>query len=132
LHHHFRKHQNRILDLKINRPKQVWGSNITHIGKRDNSCHLSLTKNAYSKKIMGYYLTDNMNTENNSLKALKMALKQRKNENFPLIHQSDGGFQYCANKYQKELKKNKIVCSMAQNSDTYQNAVVQRNSGILK
>lgn len=130
-HHHFRKHQNRILDLEINRPDQVWVSDITYIGKRDNPCYLSLVTDAYSKKIMGYYVADNMNTES-SIIALKMAFKNRKNKHLPLIHHSDRGIQYCANEYQKELYKNKILCSMTQNSDPYENAVAERVNGILK
>ncbi|MDI5889471.1 IS3 family transposase [Flavobacterium yafengii] len=130
-HHRFRKHQNRILDLEINRPEQVWVSDITYIGKRDNPCYLSLITDAYSKKIMGYYLADNLNTES-SLIALKMALKLRKNKTLSLIHHSDRGLQYCANEYQKELDKSKVLCSMTQNSDPYENAVAERINGILK
>ncbi|KIC03701.1 integrase, partial [Flavobacterium sp. JRM] len=130
-HHRFRKHENLILDLNIIRPEQVWVSDITYIGKRDNPRYLSLITDAYSKKIMGYYVADNLNTQS-SIKALKMALKQRKNCNLPLIHHSDRGIQYCANEYQNELIKNKILCSMTQNSDPYENAVAERINGILK
>ena len=49
-HHRFRKHQNQILDLEIKRPEQVWVSDITYIGKRENPCYLSLITDAYSKK----------------------------------------------------------------------------------
>ena len=52
-HHRFRKHQNQILDLQICRPEQVWVSDITYIGKRDNPCYLSLITDAYSKRIIG-------------------------------------------------------------------------------
>jgi len=76
-HHRFRKHQNQILDLEINRPEQVWVSDITYIGKREKPCYLSIITDAYSKKIMGYYVADNLNTES-SLKALRTAIKQRK------------------------------------------------------
>jgi transposase InsO family protein len=79
------KHQNQILDLEINRPDQVWVSDITYIGKREKPCYLSIVTDAYSKKIMGYYVADNMNTES-SVKALNMAIKQRKNNEIPLIH----------------------------------------------
>lgn len=130
-HHRFRKYQNQILDLEISRPEQVWVSDITYIGKRDNPCYLSLVTDAYSKKIMGYNVADNMNTES-SLKALKMALSHRNNKSLPLIHHSDRGIQYCANEYQKQLNKNRIICSMTQNSDPYENAVAERINGILK
>ncbi|WP_235831768.1 IS3 family transposase [Flavobacterium rhamnosiphilum] len=130
-HHRFRKHLNRILDLEINRPEQVWVSDITYIGKREKPCYLSIITDAYSKKIMGYYVADNMNTES-SVRALKMAVRQRKNKKIPLIHHSDRGLQYCANDYQNVLNKNGILPSMTQNSDPYENAVAERINGILK
>ena len=130
-HHRFRKHENLILNLEINRPEQVWVSDITYIGKRDNPCYLSLITDAYSKKIMGYYVANNLNTQSSVL-ALKMALKQRKDYSLPLIHHSDRGLQYCANEYQEELIKNKVLCSMTQNLDPYENAVAERINGILK
>jgi len=130
-HHRFRKHQNQILDIEINRPDQVWVSDITYIGKRERPCYLSIVTDAYSKKIMGYYVADNMNTES-SVKALNMAIKQRKNNEIPLIHHSDRGLQYCANDYQNTLNKNGILPSMTQNSDPYENAVAERINGILK
>jgi putative transposase len=130
-HHRFRKHKNLILDLQINRPEQVWVSDITYIGRRDKPCYLSIVTDAYSKQIMGFYVANNLNTES-SLMALKMAIKQRKNKLQPLIHHSDRGLQYCADDYQQELNKNKIQCSMTQNSDPYENAVAERINGILK
>ena len=130
-HHRFRKHQNHILDLEIQRPEQVWVSDITYIGKRENPFYLSLITDAYSKKIMGFNVADNMNTES-TLKALQNALKQRVNKEVPLIHHSDRGLQYCANGYQNLLLKKKIKCSMTQNSDPYENAVAERINGILK
>ncbi|MFV0565029.1 MAG: IS3 family transposase [Flavobacteriaceae bacterium] len=130
-HHRFRKHQNQIVDLQITRPEQVWVSDITYIGKRENPCYLSLITDAYSKKIVGFNVADNMNTES-SVIAMKNALKQRVYKHLPLIHHSDRGLQYCANEYQKILRKNKIECSMTQNSDPYENAVAERINGILK
>ncbi len=130
-HHRFRKHKNLILDLAISRPEQVWVSDITYIGKREKPCYLSLVTDAYSKKIMGYYVADNMNTESSTI-ALKMAVKNRKDDKEPLIHHSDRGIQYCADNYQKILLKSKIQCSMTNNGDPYENAVAERINGILK
>jgi transposase InsO family protein len=130
-HHRFRKHQNQILELQIQRPEQVWVSDITYIGKRENPCYLSLVTDAYSKKIVGFNVADNMNTES-SMVALKNAVKNRKYTSLSLIHHSDRGLQYCANDYQKILNKSNIKCSMTQNSDPYENAVAERINGILK
>lgn len=130
-HHRFKKHQNQILELEIKRPEQVWVSDITYIGKRENPCYLSLVTDAYSKKIMGFNVADNMNTES-SLIALENAIKLRKDKTLPLIHHSDRGVQYCANDYQKLIRKSVIKCSITQNSDPYENAVAERINGILK
>ena len=130
-HHRFRRYKNQLLDLQINKPEQVWVSDITYIGKREKPCYLSLITDAYSKKIVGYNVSDNLNTES-SLVALRLAVKQRKNKKMPLIHHSDRGLQYCSNEYQKILNKNEIQPSMTQNSDPYENAVAERINGILK
>ena len=130
-HHRFRKHKNQVLGLDINRPEQVWVSDITYIGKREKPCYLSLITDAYSKKIMGYYVADNMSAESSVL-ALRMAIKQGKSKEAQLIHHSDRGLQYCADDYQDILRKNGILPSMTQNSDPYENAVAERINGILK
>lgn len=129
-HHRFKKHQNQILEFEIKRPEQVWVSDITYIGKRENPCYLSLVTDAYSKKIMGFNVADNMNTES-SLIALKNAIKLSKDKTLSLIHHSDRGVQYCANDYQKLIRKSVIKCSITQNSDPYENAVAERINGMF-
>jgi transposase InsO family protein len=130
-HHRFRKHKNLILDVAITRPDQVWVSDITYIGKREKPCYLSLVTDAYSKKIMGYYVAGNMETKS-TVMALKMAVRHRKDKTLPLIHHSDRGVQYCSDDYQKVLAKHSIRCSMTNNGDPYENAVAERVNGILK
>ena len=130
-HHRFRKHKNLIEHLSITRPEQVWVSDITYVGNRQNPMYLSLTTDAYSKKIMGYSL-DNTLEVNASIKALKKAIKNRVYPKNQLIHHSDRGLQYCSNRYQEILKKTKIKCSMTESYDPYQNAIAERVNGILK
>lgn len=130
-HHRFRKHRNLVLDYSITKPNQVWVADITYIGNRKNPSYLSLITDAYSKKIMGYYVADNLNTES-SLMAFKMALKNNRSGTESLIHHSDRGLQYCSNEYQRVLEKYRLKCSMTQNSDPYENAVAERINGILK
>ena len=130
-HHRFRKHPNLIEELDIKRPEQVWVSDITYIGKREKPCYLSLITDAYSKKIVGYEVSDSLNTQG-CINALKMAYKNRVFRTEPLIHHSDRGIQYCSDEYQYFLKKYSLKCSMTQNSDPYENAVAERINGILK
>ena len=130
-HHRFRKHQNQIKTLEISRPEEVWVSDITYIGNRKNPSYLALITDAYSKRIVGYNVSNSLNVSG-SLSALEMALKTRKNKQLPLIHHSDRGLQYCANDYQKLLNENNILPSMTEQYDPYENAIAERINGILK
>ena len=129
-HHRFRKHKNLIEDHEVSRPEEVWVSDITYVGTRSNPMYLALVTDAYSKKIMGYNVSDSLSTTG-VIGALKMALSKREYQH-PLIHHSDRGLQYCSDDYQKLLMSNKIVCSMTESYDPYANAVAERVNGILK
>lgn len=128
--HWLHKHKNHIQNLNINRPEQVWVSDITYIKTKDGHNYLSLVTDAYSKKIMGYYLSKTLHTEG-CLKAMKMAIKNRIYKK-TIIHHSDRGLQYCSEDYQKLLQKYNIKPSMTENYDPYQNAIAERVNGILK
>jgi putative transposase len=130
-HHRFRKHKNLIEQMAITRPEQIWVSDITYLGNRENPCYLSLVTDAYSKLIMGYNVSENLNTEN-CIKALEKAVKGRQYKSKPLIHHSDKGIQYCSNEYQKMISDNRLQCSMTESYDPYQNAIAERVNGILK
>ncbi len=131
-HHRFRKHKNQIKEKIIYKPEQVWVSDITYIGKREKPCYLALITDAYSKKVIGYNVSNSLSVDG-SLKALELALKNRKYKyEKPLIHHSDRGLQYCSNEYQRLLRKNKILPSMTEQYDPYENAVAERVNGILK
>ncbi len=128
--HWLKKYPYLLKDIEIERPEQVFVSDITYIKSREKTHYLSLITDAYSRKIMGYKLSDDMSTEN-VVQALKRALKERKT-NLPLIHHSDRGLQYCSSIYQNELKTNSIIPSMTEGYDCYQNALAERMNGILK
>lgn len=130
-HHRFRKHKNLVEHMIINRPEQVWVSDITYVGTRENPMYLSLVTDAYSKKIVGHTLSRSLDASG-AIAALKMAIGNRIYPNKPLIHHSDRGLQYCCHEYQHLLKENKVSCSMTEKYDPYQNAVAERVNGILK
>ena len=128
--HWLRKHPNLMKEVKVERAEQFFVSDITYVKSRERTHYLSLVTDAYSRKIMGYRLSDDMSAEN-VVQALKMAVKKRKTDK-PLIHHSDRGLQYCSSIYQDELNANTITPSMTDGYDCYQNALAERINGILK
>jgi len=129
--HRFKKHPNLIKDKKVEKAEEVWVSDITYIKTEEGFEYLSLITDYYSKLIVGYHLSDNLKAES-TLKALEMAIKSRVYPSRELIHHSDRGSQYCSDDYTGMLKENKILISMTENSDPYENAVAERLNGILK
>lgn len=127
--HRFRIFDNLIAELAIERPEQVWVSDITYIRLVDGFCYLSLITDAYSRKVVGYHLHPRLDAEGN-LKALEMALTGRCYSE-PLIHHSDRGIQYCCHAYTGRLGAAGVAISMAY-SGNGQNAIAERMNGILK
>lgn len=99
--HWLHKHPNLLKDIKLQYPEQVYVSDITYIKSRQKTHYLSLVTDAYSRKIVGYHLSDDLNAES-VVNALKMAVKGR-NKDIPLIHHSDRGLQYCSAVYQEGI-----------------------------
>ncbi|WP_317166386.1 IS3 family transposase [Yeosuana marina] len=129
-YHRFYKYNNIIKDMEITRPNQVWVSDITYIRTVKGFCYLALITDMYSRKIVGYDLSDSLELKG-CVRALNKAIYQTKNINH-LIHHSDRGIQYCSNVYTQILKRNKIDISMTEENHCYENAIAERVNGILK
>ena len=129
--HWLKRYDNLIADMEIIRPEQVWVSDITYLRLNNSFVYLSLITDAYSHQIMGYHLQSDLSAEG-CLQALKMAVSNRSGSYLPLIHHSDRGSQYCSKVYVEMLENNKILISMTQNGDPYENAIAERVNGILK
>jgi len=129
-HHRFYKYNNSIKDITINRSNQVWAADITYIRTIKGFCYLALITYMYSRKIVGYDLSDSLEL-NGCVRALKKALYHNKGLK-NLTHQSDREIQYCSNVYTNELKRKKIAISMTEDNHCYENALAERVNGILK
>jgi putative transposase len=130
-HHYFYTSPNRVKDLEIKHSEQVFVSDITYIKTDNGHAYLSLVTDAYSKKIMGWSLDDNMKVS--MVKdALKMAHENRMYNRSSVIHHSDRGMQYCCPDYTEFAGNLNFVMSTTQNSDPYENAIAERINGILK
>jgi len=128
--HWLRKHPNLLPDMTIERPEQVFVSDITYVESDEGVHYLSLVTDACTRKIMGHEVSREMKA-GDVVKALKRAISARHNTQ-PLIHHSDRGVQYCSSEYQQVLAAHNIQPSMTDGYDCYQNALAERINGILK
>lgn len=129
--HWLRKYPNLIRHFTPMCPNRLWVSDITYLETTEGYVYLFLITDAYSKKIVGYHTSDNLEADN-AVAALKMALKGMKEDCSELIHHSDRGVQYCSDKYVKLLNGRNIALSMTENGDPRENAIAERVNGILK
>jgi transposase InsO family protein len=132
--HWLKKYPNLIIDFTPVLPNQLWVSDITYWKLEEISFYVSLITDAYSRKIVGHYLSATLHAEG-TVKALKMALlglKDVTNGFEGLIHHSDRGVQYCSSSYVNLLKNNNIEISMTQSGDPLENATAERINGIIK
>jgi transposase InsO family protein len=90
-----------------------------------------MVTDAYSKKIMGYTISDNMETQS-VIEAYRMALKNKVNKSIETIHHSDRGLQYCSKEYIELSLNNNCKISMTENGDPYENALAERMNRTIK
>jgi len=129
--HFFFKSPNLLKDLTLSHAEQVFVADITYIKTDNGHSYLALVTDAYSKKIMGWKLDDNMKV---SLvkQALTMAYKNCIHKHKTIIHHSDRGIQYCCPDYSEFANNKGFTLSTTQQYDPYENAVAERINGILK
>ncbi|MFD1015035.1 IS3 family transposase, partial [Winogradskyella rapida] len=116
-YHRFYKYNNLVKDMEITRPNQVWVSDITYIRTIKGFCYLALITDIYSRKIVGYDISDSLELKG-CVRALNKAVYQAKNIKH-LNHHSDRGIQYCSNQYTQILKRKKIDISMTEENHCY-------------
>lgn len=131
--HPLRKFSNIAKGFVPTSPNELWVSDITYIQTKENVFYLSLVTDAYSRKILGWKLSDSL-ASCHTLEALNMALESVDPQiNLScLIHHSDRGTQYCSYAYVNRLQEKEIRISMTQSSDPLDNAIAERVNGILK
>lgn len=129
--HYFYRSPNLLKDLEITHSEQVFVNDITYVKIETGHAYLALSTDAYSKKIMGWNLSDNMQASMVK-EALKMAHSNMNHHHGTVIHHSDRGIQYCCPDYTDFAEGMGFVMSTTQKYDPYENAVAERINGILK
>jgi putative transposase len=129
-HHRFWVYDNLTEDITIDKPNKLWVSDITYLRTVEGFCYLALITDAYSRKIVGYDVSDSLELQG-CIRALNKAF-QTASDLRELIHHSDRGIQYCSVQYTELLKDQGIKISMAAKGNCYENALAERVNGILK
>lgn len=104
-------------------PNLVWGTDITYLIGPTRNLYLSVAIDWYSRKIVGYYISNSLSTET-AMRCIETAIDEFGS---PAIINSDQGRQYCSRKYKDFLKANHIRQSMNRSKEKYvDNAITER------
>ena len=125
--HSFRRWPNLVEDLDIQRPDQVWVSDITYIRLGGEFVYLAVIMDVFTRSIRGWYLGRSLDQQL-TLRALDRALGGHRCE----IHHSDQGVQYAATAYIEQLKDVKAKISMASVGAAWQNGYAERLMRTIK
>lgn len=116
--------------FQVNLPNQVWVADITYIRTFEGWLYLAAVMDLYSRKIVGWSMSETMNTAM-AIAALKMAIYRRRPPK-GLMHHSDRGVQYASYAYQDVLKDNPMICSMSRKGNCWDNAPMESFFSTLK
>jgi len=129
-YHYFRRYPNLVVGFVPMKAHELWVSDITYIPLKERFAYLFLITDAYSRKIVGFQVSDDMKV-GSAVIALKKALEQKPVDSI-VIHHSDRGMQYCSTEYVALLQQHHALISMTQSGDPLENALAERVNGILK
>jgi putative transposase len=130
--HPYHKWPNLITGWQPLKPQQLWVSDITYLRIATGFVYLSLVTDAYSRKIVGYHLSQKLHARGCVIALSKAISSLNDYIAHTLIHHSDRGIQYCCEQYVSVLQEKQIQISMTQSGSPYDNAIAERVNGILK
>jgi putative transposase len=111
-------------------PNVLWVADITYLRTWEGWLYLAAVQDAYSRRIVGWAMTEHMRTELVA-DALQMAVARRRPKP-GLIHHSDQGSQYVALGFGQQARDAGIAVSMGSKGDAYDNAVAESFFATIK
>lgn len=125
--HSFPRYPNLVESLVVQRPDEVWVSDITYIRLKHGFVYLAVIMDVFTRAIRGWHLDRSLD-QNLTLTALRKALETH----CPEIHHSDQGLQYAATDYTDLLQQHNIQISMAEVGEPTQNGYAERLMRTIK
>lgn len=111
-----------LRDLEINRPNQVWCTDITYIPVERGFFYLVAVMDWYSRKVLSWRLSNTMDTRF-CIEALEEALEKYGK---PEIFNTDQGSQFTSNEWIKVLKDENVKISMDGKGRWMDNVFIER------
>jgi len=118
-------------DFTAPAPGALWVADITYVRTRKGFVYTAFVTDVFSRRIVGWALSDSMRTEALPLQALNQAIVSAK-ETSSLIHHSDHGSQYVSIVYNERLAEYGIAASTGTVGDSYDNALAENVNGSYK
>jgi len=124
------KHNYQIVENVLNRefepnnPSEAWVSDITYIAVKEGFLYLTTVIDLYDRKLIGWSLSKSMATNQTTLPAWRMAIKNRKITEGLIFH-SDQGVQYANSAFANTLESYKVVRSMSRTGNCWDNSVAE-------
>ena len=112
------------------RPNQVWVGDVTFIATRAGWLYLAILLDLYARKIVGWSMSKNNNTQL-VLNALDMALLRRRPK-AEVLHHTDRGSIYASDGYRTKLFSRGLKPSMSRKGNCYDNAVAESFFSTIK
>lgn len=112
-------------------PGNLWVADITYVRTRKGFVYTAFVTDVYSRRIVGWALSDSLRTEALPLQALNQAIMCAK-ETTGLVHHSNHGSQYVSIIYNERLAEHGITASTGTVGDSYDNALAENVNGSYK
>ena len=117
-------------EFDVDRPNQVWTSDITYLPRRAGWLYLVVFLDLFSRRVVGWCVSTSLGHET-VLKALSRAVWQRRPEPSLMVH-SDRGIQYCSDGFRDAIDRHQFVQSMSRKGNFWDNAVTEALFRTLK
>lgn len=102
-------------------PNQIWTSDITYIPTKEGWMYLCTVLDAFSRKIIGWTLEDNMRADMVK-RAFDRAFASRQVSDHLIVH-SDRGVQYASKLVRDLFATKKVIQSMSRKGNCWDNAI---------
>lgn len=119
-------------DFTADAPGRKWVCDMTYVWTDEGWLYLSVVLDLFSRKVVGWSMTDHMRADQSTCAALRMALTRHRPPSPGLLHHSDRGSQYACDLYRELLADHGITGSMSRPGNCYDNAVAESFFGTFK